>query len=485
MVKGKAVDILRALSPQEFKEFGKFVRSPFFNENTKLIQLYELMKKHYPHFSKRTFTKQNLYQRLFPGREYSDGTIRKLLSELHRLGEEYLINLSFAGKRHFQKDLALLDQLDEKKLDHLFHLTLKKLDVVYKRLENLEDDYFISNFALEVARNNFNMRRAAPKFPEHKDNLVRSATYLILHCLIMILKLNHNIMDSARQANFNYQDTIIYEFLETLGPEKFLTILRKYAPDFSPILEIYFYRFMVAANLDEDDKYYFRLKELVFNNLSKFSRFEKHTLLLFVEASCIEKCQTGKDFNSELNHVHRLMLSTGIYSSDAKNYLNPVRFRNFIFNALQVGEIEWAENVIKNHVKDLPPKFQNDMLLYARACVDFKCGNYDKALQGISKVKYSDYAVKFDVWTLKLKALYELGYFEEALYSLDSYAHSLKQDTTSPQWIKTRFSNFIRAYRKLLKLKYQQMPKTEARLLRDEITKTRELLDQRWLLEKI
>jgi hypothetical protein len=95
--------------------------------------------------------------------------------------------------------------------------------------------------------------------------------------------------------------------------------------------------------------------------------------------------------------------------------------------------------------------------------------------------------MKFDTWSLKLQAEFELGYFEEALYTLDSYRHLLKNDKSSPEWMKQRFLNFLNYFSRILKLKNEEskFSETDTEALRDEVSGCKELIEKSWLLEKI
>lgn len=488
MIKSKAIDILKALSPEEFKEFGKFVRSPYFNENGKLVELYGLLKKYYPEFSNRNFSKENLYVKLFAGRAYNDGTMRKLLSGMQSVAEEYLTHSHFGGKNLFQRKLALLYQLDEKKLDRLFEINLNELNDVYKKLENFEDDYFKDNFELEVARINFDVGRGRGIKDERLlSDLLKCATYMICYCLITVLKLNQDLFATRISYDFDYRNTIAYSFIESLGPEKFISSIKKYAPEFYPVMAIYFNRFMIAAKLDEGDSYYWNLKELVMKNLEKFTRFEKYNLMLFLENSCAEKNYSGKDFTRELHNIHKMMLSTGLFVSQDLDYLPLLRFMNMIKNALLINEFVWTEEFISKYLNRLTKEFRNNMYHYAFALLNFRRGQFDEALENISMVKFEVYTMKFDAWALKLKSEFELNYYEEAFYSIDSYRHSLRNDTTSPEWMKARFSSFMNYFHKILKIKSdgEKVPDIEKEIFRDEISKSGELLEKEWLLEKL
>lgn len=101
-------------------------------------------------------------------------------------------------------------------------------------------------------------------------------------------------------------------------------------------------------------------------------------------------------------------------------------------------------------------------------------------------VKFKDYVIKFYAWSLKLKALFELGYFEDAFYALDSFNHSVKDDNKSPEQARKKVSNFLSLYRKILKLKLEpdKIGNDEMIFLNNKINST-EVLDNIWLKSKI
>ncbi|MBN8572214.1 MAG: hypothetical protein J0M18_21530, partial [Ignavibacteria bacterium] len=54
---GNLVQLLKVLSREEIKEFGKFVNSPFHNNRKDLIQFFEEIKVFYPDFNQTEFSK--------------------------------------------------------------------------------------------------------------------------------------------------------------------------------------------------------------------------------------------------------------------------------------------------------------------------------------------------------------------------------------------------------------------------------------------
>jgi DNA-directed RNA polymerase specialized sigma subunit len=75
---------------RELKSFGLFVSSPYFNRLNNVYRLYTAIKKYHPEFSSRTFTKENIFGKIFPGQKYDDIKMRALFSYLFTLAEKFL-----------------------------------------------------------------------------------------------------------------------------------------------------------------------------------------------------------------------------------------------------------------------------------------------------------------------------------------------------------------------------------------------------------
>src|SRR5260370_5344844 len=110
MLKSKFIDILKTFSPKEFKQFRDFIHSPFHNSNKNVIKLYEIIRKYTPKFDSSSIEKEKLFRKLYPGKKYNDTVMRILLSDLLRLGEEFLIQRR-SRQNPFAENLFLLEEL--------------------------------------------------------------------------------------------------------------------------------------------------------------------------------------------------------------------------------------------------------------------------------------------------------------------------------------------------------------------------------------
>ncbi len=143
----KLFRILALFSPEEYKKFGDFAASPYFNKLNNVTRLYAVLKKHHPEFRSNALTKENIFGKIFPGEKYNDVKIRALFSYLFSLAEKFTaaenllnndINIKletayafferhsgdFAEKKLFSANKLLHE---DKTRDEIFYYTLYKI----------------------------------------------------------------------------------------------------------------------------------------------------------------------------------------------------------------------------------------------------------------------------------------------------------------------------------------------------------------------
>src|SRR4030095_1171912 len=86
----KIIKFLSLFTKEEFKKFGLFVSSPYFNRLNNVTRLYAILKKYHPDFKSKSLTKENIYKKIFPGQKYDDVKIRALFSYLLALAEKFI-----------------------------------------------------------------------------------------------------------------------------------------------------------------------------------------------------------------------------------------------------------------------------------------------------------------------------------------------------------------------------------------------------------
>ncbi|KXK51079.1 MAG: hypothetical protein UZ05_CHB002001511 [Chlorobi bacterium OLB5] len=487
MKNSKVIQLLRTFNSEELKRLDDFLCSPYFNKKTNVVKLFKALKKFSPLYDSADLNEENIYKMVFPGKSYNYGTMKNLIHEFSTLAKEFMAYQDF-GEDHFLKKLDVLYGLASRNLNKFFEPILKETEQAYRTFENLGDEYFKNNFELEIVKlySHYRTGRAELEPGKRIELAQSSATYLICYSLIVSFKLCHDIMTASPKKDFDYRATLAYKFVESVGTMKLMDSIKACVPEFYPVIAIYFNRFMIASDLDDDDTYYFELKKLIYENLVKFSKAEKFNLIVQIESSCTEKINKGRDFFNDLHEIYNLKLKNNIYTLNDSDFFPVAGFRKIVINAIYLKKFEWTENFIKKYIHQLHEEDRDNTLYFSRALLNFAKGSYNKTLEDISMVKFKDYVIKFYAWSLKLKALFELGYFEDAFYALDSFNHSVKDDNKSPEQARKKVSNFLSLYRKILKLKLEpdKIGNDEMIFLNNKINST-EVLDNIWLKSKI
>ena len=79
------IEILGTFTPAEIKDFDRFVKVPYFGGSEFVAKFWKEIKKAYPEFNEKMINKEWVFKKLYPGKAYSDATIRKLSSELLKI----------------------------------------------------------------------------------------------------------------------------------------------------------------------------------------------------------------------------------------------------------------------------------------------------------------------------------------------------------------------------------------------------------------
>ena len=89
MISRNLILILSGFSRSEFLKFDDFVNSPYFNKEPRVKLLWSSLKEYYPDYSKAT--KEEIFGKIYPGKEFVESRIRNLCSDLNLLAEKFLM----------------------------------------------------------------------------------------------------------------------------------------------------------------------------------------------------------------------------------------------------------------------------------------------------------------------------------------------------------------------------------------------------------
>ena len=111
MLTGKFINNLKLLDNQQLNNLERFINSPFFLKRKNLPALFTAIRKYYPEFY---VSKSTVFSEAFPGKEYNDVLMRKYISELGNMLNDFLAVDSFRNDRRAYSG-KLIDKLIELK----------------------------------------------------------------------------------------------------------------------------------------------------------------------------------------------------------------------------------------------------------------------------------------------------------------------------------------------------------------------------------
>lgn len=471
MLKSNLIQLISKLDETEFKKFGKFIDSPYFNVNKKLVEFYKIIADHYPDFNTLELSKENLYRKLYKEDKVVLGTVYYLISEMESLFEKFI---SIEKIKPFTFEMTFLDELTKLGMHNLFDTKYKEIK---KKLLKYPDEMNLNNFILsEINRNNSIQRK---EFLTKKDLIKKEWTHPSTQLMILFLK------NSLRNI------LILYNYNDHIGKSLNIPMLKEtleYIQDnkvYNTYIEIKVLYYEIKLLMERDDKYYKELKNILYHCRNKLS-FELYNELVVILNNylLLKKFEGGSFDNEEIFDLSNLYLEN---ISSNKNEKIPVdAFLQIFINGMAVKKFDWLREFVKKYSRKLEEKYQNNAVCYSNAALCFEFGEFDKALKELSGIKQFSYVhFKAVVKKLQLKIYYELNLLSEGMDAAKSYEQFVRNDLIISKPGKTVASDFLRIYFKLLSASHKNT-KEKVENLRSEIKNHKRIINsQFWFEDKL
>ena len=477
MDKSKAISILKAFNEDEFKEFGQFLASPVFNTEKPVIKLYKFLKKYYPSFEPSKIEKQKVYKKLYPGKEYNDGVIRNLSSRLYRLGEEYLAFKGFKKDR-FREQLALLRELSERKLPALYEKNYKELDKLIEKINVRDEEYFIKKFYMEQDLVVHIKSQKSAVFLE-EDNAQEVADNLSRFFLVAILKLySYMANENKFLYDYDFKMSFLDQVEDHLNKNKDQYKSEPYIELFHNALKLFLY---------EEVETYYNLRKTLNKHYNDLENIDRKNMYVVLANYCAERIRRGnlKFLREKFDLYKEIIKRGGQYETGG--FIHHIFYKRVVSNAVDLGEIKWAENFIEKYKNEIPEVYRESSNYYCKALIEYGRKNYGKALEMLSLVHTEDISYKVEIRTLLLMIYYDTEQSDSFDSTVDSFRHLVTNNRLISSIWQTRERNFINFSKRLfdLKMKVNRGDKFVIKKLGDEINSAESVQNRYWLNKKM
>lgn len=439
--------VLKTFSKQEIKEFGLFIKSPFFNTNQSVVRLYEQIKMLHPDFDEKLSGKKLLFEKAFGKIDFNDSFMTMTVFRLMELAKQFLVFANLQRNDLFNGTI-LLDELNHRELDNLLVKSISDLDKKIKKEKANDAETYYAKYKLEYYKNDIKSRDT--KMITYKDildkELILEQKYMNTNFFINSLKFFQYFLN---QKNF---------VVNTEGYPDFINEILGYIdqnPDYLNEPELNLYYKLVKLLITNDDKYFFEMYKKLFEDKDDLKINSKHNLIAVLRNYAQRKVQEGqREYVEKAFEILKFSLEKDIttYSPSSK-YMTETRFMNIVWTGLSLKKLDFTEEFINKYINKIEPEKRQYVFAYNAAKLEFERNNFSLALQKLSESgQVKNVMYKAAIKQLQLMIYFELKYFIPAGELLDSYRHFTKTDKLLPEIYKSQCNTFINYYDRLLKI---------------------------------
>lgn len=472
MKKTKLYQVLLSFDSHELNKFSKFINSPYFNKNQQISAFFEILKNHLKNSKSNSLLKEELWSEVNKNERYEDVKFRKMCSDLLKLIERYFSQITFEQNKNLESEFTIRE-LANRKQTVMYPVAITRAEKLLDRSIEQSSDYFYNRYSLEKTKfslsSDFEIKtkRNLQSINYETINKNLDAFYIIEKLKFF---LSANTYKRIKNVDFHF-DFIpqIEAFLE--GAD--LTEM--------PALELYYLSYLAVTN-EDDDKYYHKLKEKIFKQLSILPFNEANDIFGAARNFCIRKVNKGiTHYHKEVLELYKYGLHNKILYEDGK--LSPTFFRNIVIASIREEEYDWAENFITQYQKEIPSKYRTNAVTFNTARVAWYRKDFKKVLELLREVEYEDLMYNLNSKIMLLSVYYELDEYDTLFYFINSYKAFIRRNKGIKDSTKKNLLNFIKYITKLTNLNTKD--RTILLQIKNEIINEKQVSSKKWLLEKI
>lgn len=452
MKETKALQILKSFSPEEFKSFGRFTLSPYYNSSKDVIRLLSVIKKYYPELENKALELKNVFKKIYPSQKYHEGKIRNVISDLGQLAEKFIAIQAFENNDfeiNFFKIVEFRKRNTEKLYTKLLDKTLSSFNKIYNPLsDNYAKIVKLFDIKLEDIRGEF-------KIHKHQSLIVRRNEYLSLALIEEAIAAKRESMIDKHNYNINGSNltTVLFDSIDF---DEFFKNAKNNSSDAFKIIELEYYLHKTfigedyEANLEKFHELFSKIK-------SKLDKKYLYYVLRTLDSALINQYNLAGGHHEDIV-VQRIIenfeviLQNKLYKIE-QDFFPPYFFRNICDLAVEGMRLDWCESFVRKYGPELPQEHRDNLMFYPLGAICFKSGEFEDALKYFSKITKSNFISQ---WQMKIELAsthYELGNYETALSVNDAFMIELKRKYSKPNELYRSYA-YISAllFKKLIKV---------------------------------
>ncbi len=420
----RLVELLNILTPEEKAQLLPFLNIPLFNGGnlrTKVSPLIELCLLHPWDNPERKLVKKDVFALLFPGQDFVDGKLEKVMVEAYKAVRNFLVAQNyFVADNEFQQILDFSEMIRLRGLDTRHQQFLQKLKKFQEEYPWDNAQFLNQQFLLEYAIHQHECLHNQVKGTLNVPNVLQA---LDRHYHLRRFELLNHLLLQQKMASLQIPDEIQSLMDENRVPNRYL--------EESPSIRITFEIFsLLQKDVPEpsDVRSLFSLLQLHEEKLTKESLREYHAYLRNLCSLISYKQPDNEEIRQTIFELYQDNLPRGYLHFEGK--LPPSVFLAVTLVAVRVGELDWALSFIEKYKHEIIGETEDhEFYRFYMAIYLFGARKFSECLDYMpANIPMTDHLIHSK--RLELKALYELN-SDLFSYKLDAFRMFLSR--TSPK----------------------------------------------------
>lgn len=471
MKKGKLFFLLKQLSSEEFKDLKKVIHSPFFNGNRRLYDLYEALTYKHPNYVDTEKYRQRLYQKAYPGEEYSVERLRQLFSALSRVIEEYLLILNIrTDPRELRRQRIKL--YANRQMQSYFEKETKALAAELEASLHRDMEYYEAQIFLHEIKYFHPQHNKYDLKDTSLDNLVDA-----LDKYFALAKMRFGISVKSRER-----------ILAKPGIWRFTNAMKAETGFMQESVLFQLYELAFSMLYEEGNFNFVEYERLLFDHIDEL-RIDGQ-ILFFAGLNFVNRqVNIGhSEFSRRALDWHKLGLKKELFFLNGQ--MSDGIFCNIVIYGCQEKEFGWTRNFIENYKSYLDENRRQEVISYNQGMLHFYKREFENVYSLWQDYPFSyEYAGRTRLTTIR--ALFELfllddNYFEVLNSNIKSFEIFIFRDTKHINTTWKPYLNCIRIVKKTAVFLMDNVSNMEVYdWLAREIEKSQKIISKAWLKEKM
>jgi len=491
MLKSSLLEIIRTFSKQELIKFEDFVMSPYHNKKENVTKLFLEIKKYAPAFTDVNLEKEQIWVKVFPGKEYNYGIMKNLIHELTKLSESF-ITIEYSKSNKLRDNIDLLATLLQRQVTKVFSSKIDMIEKIYDNPDLKNESYNIDEYyeflnQMYTLKSLYNRHYNIGSTAAYEFTC-RSLDYKIYSDIIFFYK-DYNNYIAYKHKRILDKGSAAKIFLAGLNKNLILPLLNdvKVKSERDYLILKCFHEMNIALDADADINSYYNFKKSLNDCSETITKTDLRNLLICLTNSAVDRklgrSGSGINLDKEIMEIGNLRIENNIFLQP-NGMMVGNDYLTYIKSAFSLKEYESIEIFEKKFGNKITEDRRENDINYSRALICYGKKEYSKSLEHLSRINYDFFMMKHFVKNIQMMNYYELNDYVSFSYVADSYRHFLSKNKTVTSYSKTVQIDFCNNTNKLFKLR-ESFDKFELEKFRKNIKENDKLINKYWILDKI